>query len=473
MPSVQRKDIDSTSALITVTLTKDDLKPKINAELKRVRNRAAIKGFRQGHAPVEYIKRMYGTSIFSETLNEMVSEALYNYLRDSKLDVLGQPLPTDNQQRYSFKIDQMEDEYALEYEVGFVAPFEIQGISKEQTFERLTIGDLDELAEKDLEYARKRMAQQTQVEGEVLEEKDILKIAARELDGDELKADGWETSMTIAIESIADENLKKEFLAAKKGDTLRFNARLVDEMGGDEKKFRKYILSLPDDDERLVGDMFEGVIEEVTRMEIAELDEEFYSGYFGPGVSTKEEAMDQLKKGIAGFYATRANALLMREFQARLLELNKIELPDTFLKRWLGLNNEEITAENIEAEFPAFAENLRWTMLRGRLKEQFAIEATEEEIREEYARKVRNYFQAELPDHIIQSSIERLLEDKKNVEETVRDIETDKLFQALRSEVSIKDKPVPSDEFHEILNAITKKAEAEQNSNVALQETVE
>jgi len=470
MPTVQRKDLDNTSAIITVTLTKDDLKPKIDAELKRYRNKAAIKGFRQGQAPVEHIKRMFGTAIFSDTLNEMLSNALYNYLRDSQLDVLGQPLPTENQHRYSFKMDNLEDEYAIEYEIGYVPPFEIKGLDPGQTYERLTISNLDQLAEQDLEYARKRMGKRSNPED--IQENDILKVAARELDGDAPKSGGWETTMTIYLAGSMDETLKNSFLTKKTGDSIRFDARLL-EPNQDEAKYRKFILNLPPEDERTVGDWFDGTIEEVSRVETAELDDEFFNNYFGGGVSSRDEAIDELKKGILRFYDVRSNALLMREFQTRLLDLNRIDLPESFLKRWLQVNNNELTPEKIEAEYPAFADNLRWSLLRDRLKEAFGIEVGQEELHAEYARKVRNYFQAELPDHIINSSIERLMQDEKDVENTRRDLETDKIFEAIRALVTITDKAVPSEEFHQILDAITKKSEQEQLADAALRETVE
>jgi len=471
MPSVQRKDIDNTSALVTVTVTKDDLQPKISAELKRIRNKAAIKGFRPGQAPVEHIKRMYGSSVFGEVLGEALSEQLTNYLRESKLDVLGQPLPSENQQRYSFKVDQIEDEYAVEYEVGFVPAFDVQGLGKDQMYERLTVSNLDELAQQDLEYARKRMGKRTEPENDIVES-DMVKIAAHELDGDQAKAGGWETTVSFLVNSVTDEGLKKEILSKKKGDTLRFNARLL-ESGHDEEKYRKFILNIPADDDRTVGDWFEGVIESVSRLEPADLDEEFFNGYFGGGVSTPEEAIEQLKTRIRGFYDVRSNALLMREFQTRLLDLNRFDLPDTFLKRWLQYNNESLRPEQIEAEYPAFAENLRWSLLRDRLKERFGIEVSDEDLRAEYAARVRNYFQADIPDHIITSSIERLMQDEKDVSETARQLETDKIFEAIRVEISITDKAVHSDELHRILDEITKKAQQEQEADASLRETIE
>ena len=306
-----------------------------------------------------------------------------------------------------------------------------------------------------------------------IQENDIVKVAAYELDGDLRKAGGWETTLTILVKDVTDEALKARLLHLKKGETLRINPRSI-EKREDEASYRKYILSLEKEDDRVVGDSFEGVIEEVSRVGEAELNEEFYQGYFGAGVSSKEEAIEQIKKGIVQFYDVRANALLMRNFQERLMEENPIELPDTFLKRWLFVNNEgNMPVEQIEREYPAFADNLRWSLLRDKIKEQFGLEVTDADVYDSYAQRVRNYFQQDLPDEVLQSSVARLMQDAKDLESTKRDLETDKIFVAIRSEVSINDKPVTSEELHKTLDEVTKKAESEQQEGAALQAMVE
>ena len=470
---VVRKDIDNSSAELTVTVTREEIKPKIDAELKKFRSRAAIRGFRQGQAPMDFVKKIYGSSIFSETLNEMLSHRLYDYLRESQLDVLGQPLPTEDQRSFSFKISDPEPEYAVNYEVGFVPPFEINGLEKSEKYERLTVSNLDELAEDDLNYARKRMGARSNPETDI-QDNDMVRLASKELEGDagsQVKEGGLETTITVLVSSTADEAFKAQLLASKKGDTLRFNARNI-ENHEKEDMYRKYILSLEPDDDREVGDWFEGVIEEVSRAEAAELNEEFFKGYFGGDhVTSKEDAIGELKKGILGFYDVRSNALLMRAFQERLLAQNPLELPEKFLKRWLRVSNEgKIDDEQIEREYPAFADNLRWTLLRDKIKEMAAIEVTDTEVRAAYATRVRNYFQAELPDNVIEGSVDRLMQNKEDVDNTRRDLETDKIFEAIRERVTITDKAVPSDEFHKIIDEITKKAEAEQEEGAALSE---
>jgi len=465
---VVRNDIDNTSAILTVTVTRDELKPKLDAELKKYRSKAPIKGFRPGQAPMDFVKKLYGNAIFGETLNEMLSRELYDYLRESKLDVLGQPLPTEDQRSYSFKISDIEPEYSVNYEVGFVPSFEINGLGNGEVYERLTVSNLDELAEEDLQYARKRAGKRTNPETDI-HDNDIVRIAARELESEEggVKEDGWETVMTIFMKNVGDEQLKTQLLFSKKGDTLRFNARTI-ENHEKEEMHRKYILNLGEDDDRTVGDWFEGIIEEVSRVEDAELDEEFYKGYFGEGkVHNEEEAKEELKKGIQQFYDVRSNALLMRSFQERLMTQNQVELPETFLKRWLRVSNEDkLSDEQIEREFPAFADNLRWTLIKDKIKEASDIEVTDEEVYDAYAQRVRNYFQMEIPDNIIHSSVERLMQNKDDVEKTRRDLETDKIFEVIRDQVTLTEKAVSSEEFHKILEEATKKAEAEQSAMV-------
>jgi trigger factor len=472
---VVRKDIDNCSAILTVTITRDVLKPKLDAELKKVRQKMPLKGFRPGQVPMDYLKKMHGASIFTDTLNEMFSESLVGYLRESQLNILGQPLPAVEQpMKFSINISNPDPEYVIDYEVGFVPKIDIQGIDKSQTYERLSVSNLDELAEEDLQYARKRVGKRSNpTDG--IEDNDILRIDAHELESEtgEVKAGGWETQMTFLVKNIKDEALKAKLLTLKTGDTLRYNARSV-EAHEKEDMHRKYILALPEGDTREVGDWFEGTIEEVSRVADAELDQEFYDGYFGEGVSTKEQAIEKLKVGILQFYDVRSNALLFRSMQERLLQLNKIELPDNFLKRWLGVTNEgKLSAEQIEREYPAFADNLRWSIIRDDLMEAYDVEVTDADMKAEYARRVRNYFQSNLPDNILESSIDRLMKDEKDVENTRRELESDKLLEAVRGQVTLADKAVSSEEFHKIVEEVTAKAKAEQSEDVAMRTTLE
>lgn len=474
MPTVVRQDLDSSSAILTVTVTREELTPKLNAELKRFRHKVPVKGFRSGQVPLSYVKKLYGASIFGDTLNDMLSEELANYLRENKIDVLGQPLPSEDQAKFSYNISEPDPEYAVKYDVGLVPTFEIAGLDQNETFERLTISNIEQLAEEDIEYARKRMGERSQVEDSIIEN-DMIRIAARELDGDAPKAGGLETNITVLVETLADKAVKEQLLTMKNGDTLRFNARTL-EKHEKESMYRKYILNLDPEDDRVVGEYFEGTIEEVNRVEVAELNEEFFKKYFGnDDIVTYEAALEVVKKNITQFYDIRSNALLMRSFQERLMEKNQLNLPDQFLKRWLKLSNEgKLSEEDIEREYPAFAENLRWTIIRDEIKAKFEVTVSEAEVKEIFANKVRSYFgSATIPDNIIEDSVVRLMQQEKDVDETRQELETDKLFNAIRSQVTLKDKPIPSEEFHKIIEEVNAKATTEQAEDASLREAAE
>jgi len=474
MPTVVRQDIDNSSAVLTVTVTREELKPKLDSELKKFRQRVPIKGFRAGHVPLEHVKKLYGASIFGDTLNDLLADELYGYLRDTKMNVLGQPLPMEDQEKFSLKISNPDPEYSVKYEVGFVPDIELKGLDTNEVYERLVISNLDQLADDDLQYARKRMGERGPVEDTILEN-DMVRIAARELDGEGHKEDGHVTDITVLVKSLADENVRDLLLTLKKGDTLRFNARKL-ENHEKEEAYRKYILSLDPSDDKEVGEHFEGVIEEVNRIQEAVLDEEFFQKYFGnETITTYEAAIEEIKKGITGFYDIRSNALLMRSFQERLLEKNQVELPEKFLKRWLKATNQgKLSEESIDREYPSFADNLRWTIIQDDIKAKYGVEVTEEDVKAAYAEKVRNYFGVtSIPDHILESSVQRLMENEKDVEDTRRDLQTDKIFTVIRELVTITEKAVSSEEFHKIMEEVTARAKAEQESDATLRETME
>jgi trigger factor len=460
MPTLSRQDLDNTHFHLTITLSRDELKPKLDAEFKRYKQKAQIKGFRAGQAPANYVKAMYGTSIFYEVFNKLMSDALYGYLRDENIDALGQPLPVDENKKYAFKIDSPEESYDITYEIGHVPKFEIAGLGKEAEYSRFELSDLDTLAAADLEDMRRRGGERTNPE-DGIEENDIIRVAVKEQEADADLDGGWETTVTIFVKNINDPALMKEVLTLKKGDTLAFNVNQL-EAERDEEFIRKYILNVPADDARVVGDNYRGTIEEVSRVGVAELNEAFFHQHFGENVNTEAEAIEEIKKGVAQYYESRANALVMREMQDRLIEQNNIELPKEFLKRWLAISNEgTVSAESIENEYDSFATSLRWSLLRDRMKEMFNVVVTEGEIRQEFINTLRNYFKANLPDELLKTGVDRMMQDKKEVERVSSNIEYEKMFGAAIETVTLVPKLVTSAEFHAEFERVKNKVDAE------------
>ena len=80
------------NALVTVTIEKSDYEPLVEKELKDLRRKASMPGFRPGQAPLGMLRKRFGTEVTAEQVNKLLGEKLYGYIREQKLNILGEPL---------------------------------------------------------------------------------------------------------------------------------------------------------------------------------------------------------------------------------------------------------------------------------------------------------------------------------------------------------------------------------------------
>lgn len=464
MATVERHDLHALHAVISVSIPKEDYLPKLQEDLRKTRQKAQMKGFRPGQVPMGVIKKMYGQSVLLESLNELTNKHLYGYIQEHKINTLFQPIPVETETRYRFDLNAPED-FEFKFDVGLAPEFELKGLSKDDIYEQNALADLDEMAEKELEIVRRRQAKRVNPTDNIFEE-DIVKIAARELEADgSPKVDGLETTMTTFVKNIPSESLRALLLTKKTGDSLQFNPHELDNFKS-EKMYRKYMLELNDSDERAVNDFFEGTVSEVSRLELPEINQEFYDGFFGPGqVTNTEEAMQRMRESAGRHYETQSEGLLMRDFQERLLAENEFELPEIFLKRWLKTQTKQkTTEEQIDQFWPTYAGQIRWSLIRERLQKEIDFEITEAEIRAEFGRRIARYFGGNLemmPPGILESTVNKLMADEKQVQEVEEEIEFNQLFNGIKERVTVVKKPIPSAEFNAMLAEIDARRKAQ------------
>ncbi|MCB9302256.1 MAG: trigger factor [Lewinellaceae bacterium] len=469
MPKVVREDIDNLNSVLTVTIEKDDYASRFDSELSKYRKQAHMKGFRKGKTPASVLKKMYGRGVLADVINDLLQKELYDYLSKEDIKILGQPLPSDSQAPIDFDVRELQ-EYVFKFDLGLAPEFEVQGIDKSSTYRKLQVEITDEMVEEDLKAARQRHGERLLVE-EDIQENDILKLSARELENGQPKEGGVESEFSLLVRSIANEPARKELLSKKKGDTLSLDLFEL-ESDKDEKYIRRYFLNLDEDDQREVGREYEVAINEVSRIEPAELNQEFFDKYFGPGqVSNEEEARAKVREYMEKHYGAQAEGLLYRDIQEGLMEKNALELPEAFLKRWMKAANENVSDEIIEREFPEFVKNLQWSLIRSKLARQFDIKVEKEELLENFKDRVRNYFggggMGNMPDMegLITNTAQRLMEDEKQREQAFEEILADKLYHAIVEVVSVEPDQLPLEAFEA---EVAKAREAVQAKQAAL-----
>lgn len=466
MSKVVRVDKENLSAELTMTITKDDYEPKLDSELRAYRKKAQLKGFRKGKVPMAVVRKMYGQSLLGEIINDTIQKTITKYLTEENIEILGQPLPSENQEAINFDINNLQD-FEFKFDIGLAPTFELKGLSPETSFDRYAVEVTSAMLDKEIEQARTKFGERESIET-LIQDNDVVTLNAEELEGDQLKENGWASTFSVLVNKIGDEAVKAEILKKKTGDKIRFNVFTL-EKDAKPETVKKYLLNITENDKEVeIGEHFEATIGEVKRIVPAEINEVFFDKVFGEGkVKTIEEARAKFEEEILKYYDKQSESLLFRDFQDFLLEENDVEVPNNFLKRWIKSANEEATDEVIENEYGNFAKNLQWSLIKGKIVSQFDLSVTEEEVFEEFKNRVRGYFQGYGDELIVLNTANRLMEDKKQVDQLYQELMSDKLFESVREVVKVNDKKISAEDFDKVIKKAHDEVSAVQN---ALQE---
>ena len=110
---IEQNRIDDLNLELTLSVANEDYAEARKKKLNDFRKKAEIKGFRKGMVPMSLVEKMYGPQALADSVNDVIAEALNNYIRENNLKVLGEPLPSeDNPQNewvngndFTFKFD--------------------------------------------------------------------------------------------------------------------------------------------------------------------------------------------------------------------------------------------------------------------------------------------------------------------------------------------------------------------------------
>lgn len=464
MPKVVKEDIDNLNTVVTVTVEKSEYEDKFKSELNKYRKQMQMKGFRKGKTPISVVRKMYGKAVLSEVINNMLQEEMGNFLTENKLNYLGQPLPNDGQQVYEFDPKELED-FEFKFDVGLAPEFEVQGLEEGATFEQYDVEVPQDKIEEELANARKRLGKQEPVTEGSIEDNDLIKLAIKELDGDEPREGGIENEFSVAADRLTDS--AREIISKHQvGDTFTVNIYELEKETSREY-VQDYFLELSEDDDAdAVGETVQATIVEITRLQEAEMDEDFFNKMFGEGeVSSEDEAKAKLTEDLKGYYDRQAEAVMFRKLQEQLLEKNAMELPDSFLKRWLKSTNEKLTDQQIESEFDDFKENLRWTLIRSKLARQYEVQVTDDDIKEAFKDQIRRMLGGNpmmMQDDFLDNMAARMMERDEEVDRVAQQVLTDKVFLAIKAAVEVKPKTISAADFEQIIADINAEDQAKQ-----------
>ncbi|GAB3163957.1 trigger factor [Telluribacter humicola] len=431
-----------TTASLRVKLTKEDYQPKVDKTIKDYSKRVNLKGFRPGKVPSHVINRMYGKSILVDEVNHMLSHAVSDYIRDNKLQVVGDPLP-NREQAASIDWDKQTD-FEFVYELGLATDFEVD-FTNIAAVPHYTINADEQELESTLTNLRERFADSAHPE--TSEEGDMLY--------GELKQESSEFSTKTAIptKQLNAESLPK-FIGVKKEDTLTFD---IQNTFNDSSAIAHVTGKKKEDIDQLSGE-FTFVVEDITRSAPAELNQEFFDKVLGPGqVESEEQFREKVLEIIKGNYEREAEALLRRDMEQALVSNISIDLPADFLKDWLERSNEgKFTREQIEEQFADFEKSLKLSLIKNKIAEAHGIKVEYPELLEYTRNMVRGQFGMYGDDDSMNETIDRIaagyLADKErdNYSNVFNQVFDNKVLDVVRDQIATEEKTIEVSEFERI-----------------------
>ncbi len=445
MASVTRENIGLLNDKLTVQLSKEDYYSGFEQSLKKYAKTANIPGFRKGMVPAGLVKKMYGQGVFSDEVLRKVESELNAYLNQEKLEIFAQPLPLDNDAR-SLDMNSPVD-YSFSFEVGLKPSFEIDPKSIKVTSYTVTVTDA--MVQEEVERLQIRNGKMTEPES-VTGDDNVLNVKFIESDAEGNEVEAGVSKDNSLLVKYFSEGYRKNLLGKKNNDSVVL--QLSKAFDDKEKEAILADLGLTNED----GDKyFKLLITKVGLVERAELNEAFFLSVYpnNTEIKTEEDFRKEVKAEIESHFAQQSRNQVYDQIYHHLVDHTKMDFPESFLKRWLQSGGEKPkTAEEAEQDYPGFASQLKWTLVSSKLIEENKIEVLPDDIRDFAKQQLFSYMGGQLGalgdnQQWVDDYANRMMQDRKFVEDSYHRISADKLFTTLEGQVSAKEEPISAEDF--------------------------
>ena len=448
--NVSLQNIDKVSAELTVKLEKADYQEKVDKELKSLRQKAQIPGFRKGMVPTSLIKKMYGKSVIAEVVNKTLQEAVYNYIKENKVNMLGEPLPNEEKQQ-NIDFDTME-EFEFVFDIALAPEFKAE-VSDQDKVDYYTIEVTDEMVENQIKAYTQRNGKYEKVDA--YEENDMLKGLLAELDEEgNTKEGGIQVEGAVMMPSyMKNDEQKAIFAGAKVNDVLVFNPNTA--WDGNAAELSS-LLKIDKEAAPEVKSNFSFQVEEITRFVPGDLTQEIFDQVFGEGnVKTEEEFRAKVKEVIANQFVADSDYKFLIDARKMLTEkVGKLEFPDALLKRIMRLNNPDKEESFVEDNYDKSIEELTWHLIKEQLVEANNIKVEQEDVlkmaRDTTKAQFAQYGMLSIPDDVLDNYAQEMLKKKETINNLVSRVVEVKLAAALKAQVTLENKNVSIEEFNKM-----------------------
>lgn len=443
---------DKVNGLMTVTVEEADFKDDVEKTLKDYRKKANFPGFRPGMVPMGLIKKQFGASVKMDTLNKFVGEKIYTYIKDNKIQMLGEPLPSEKQEPVDIEKD---GPYTFMFDIAVAPEFKIE-LNGDTTLAYYNIKADDKLIDQQVDMFASQLGSYEKADSYDGEQRDMLKGDLRELDADGNTKEGGITvdGAVMMPEYIKVEDQKKLFDNAKPGDIIAFNPRKA---YPDNDAEVASLLKIDREAAKSMNSDFSYQVIEISRFKKAEVNQEMFDHVFGKDtVKSEEEFRARIAEGLKPQLQANSDYKFLIDVRKYAEDaVGELTFPDALLKRVMLLNNKDKGEEYVEKNYDESIRQLKWHLIKEQLVAANNIKVEDADVKaaaKEAARmQFAQYGMNNVPDEYLDNYAGEMLKKRDSAAGFVDSAVENKLVQALKGVVKLDEKTVTLDEFNELM----------------------
>ena len=446
--NISLQNVDNVSAVLTVQIEKADYQENVEKALKTLRQRVNMPGFRKGMVPMGIIRKQYGSSVLVEEVDKLMQEKVNNYIRENKVNMLGMPLPKEND-RVDFKTD---ENFEFSFDIALAPDFNIE-FSNNDVIDYYDIDVTDEMVEQQIKMYTQRTAKYEKVEE--YQDGDMLKGLLAELDENGVtKEGGIQVEHAVMMpDYMKNDDQKAIFTAAKVNSVLVFNPSVA--FDSNEVELASLLKIRKEDVVNHKGN-FSYQIEEITRTIPGELNQELFDQVLGKGkAQNEEEFRAQIKAVIKTQYEADSDYKFLIDVRNNAAnKVGKLQFADDLMKRIMLENNKEKGEEFVSEHYDKSIEELSWHLIKEKLVAAYGIKVEQDDIlnmaKEATRAQFAQYGMINVPDELLEDYSKEMMKKRESVESLVNRAVEAKLSEILKEKVTLNHKAISSADFNKM-----------------------
>ena len=441
---------DKVNGLMTITVEKEDYQEQVEKTLKNYRKRAQVPGFRPGMVPMGMIRKQYGTAVKVDEVNRLLGDKLMAYIRENKIQMLGEPLPSEKQEPQDLEKD---GPLTFVFDIA-VAPEFTAELTDKDTIDFYTITVDDKLIDEQVQmYAQQAGEFQ---KAEVFSGNDTLTGDLRQLDAEGNTLEGGITTDggMIMPAYIKDEEQRKLFDGCKPGDIITFNPKKA---YPDNDAEVAALLKVQKDSVKDLTSDFSYQVTEIRHFQPAEVNQQLFDRVFGEGAVTDEKAFrEKIAEALQAQLVQNSDYKFLLDMRAYMEnKVGTLEFPEALLKRVMLNNNKDKGADFVEKNFEGSIRELKWHLIKEQLVATQGVKIEDADVKAIAKVAIRQQFaqygMTNVPEDVLDQYADEQLKKRENVDNFVDRAVDIKLVEKLKTVVKLNEKSVSLEEFNKMM----------------------